>query len=122
MQPKSILIVDGDQNLRYSMALILRRAGYRVDMTGDAAAALVGLRTGKYDLTILDMLMPDNGSILLPRILNLYPNLAILILTANSSPETPLETSHLGEHSRLTKPVTPETLLECVKTTLQEHS
>ena len=118
MSLKSILIVDTDRNLRYSMALILRRAGYRVAMAGSAAEALENLKTGKYDLTILDMLMPDDGSILLPKLLYLYPGLAILALTAQASSETTLETCQLGKHSHLTKPVTPETLLERVKASL----
>ena len=119
MSLKSILIIDTDRNLRYSMTLILRRAGYRVDMASSAAEALENLKTVKYDLTILDMLMPDDGSILLPKLIYLYPGLAILVLTTQLSSETSLETSHLGKPSHLTKPVTPETLLERVKASLQ---
>jgi DNA-binding response OmpR family regulator len=118
MSLKSILIVDIDRNLRYSMALILRRAGYRVALAGSAAEALENLKTAEYDLTILDMLMPDDGAILLPKLLHLYPGLAILVLTTQMSSETSLEIGHLGKHSRLTKPVTPETLLERVRTSL----
>jgi DNA-binding response OmpR family regulator len=120
MSSKSILIVDDDRNLRQSMALILRRANYRVDTAGTATDALSDLKNGQYDLTILDMMMPDDGSILLPKLLSLYPSLAILILSAQISAETSLETKHLGEHSRLVKPVTPETLLERVKAILDK--
>jgi DNA-binding response OmpR family regulator len=120
MSPKSILIVDDDRNLRHSMALILMRAGYEVETAGGAADVLADLQGGNYDLTILDMMMPDGGSILLPKLLQLYPSLAILVLTAQVSPETPLETGHLGEHARLIKPVTPETLLAQVKAILHE--
>ena len=120
MTPKTILIVDDDRNLRQSMALVLRRAGYQVETAGGAVEALTDLKTGNYDLTIVDMMMPDDGSILLPKLLHSYPSLPILVLTAQASAETPLESMHLAEHSRLTKPVTPETLMERVKAILHE--
>ena len=122
MSLKSILIVDDDRNLRQSMALILRRANYQVDTVGSAADALADLEAHKYDLAILDMMMPDDGSILLPKLLNLYPCLAILVLTAQVSAETKLETTHLGEHARLVKPVTPEVLLERVREILEKRN
>src|SRR5512141_1635916 len=91
MPSKSILIVDDDRNLRQSMALVLRRGDYHVDTAGSASEALAFLDTGQYDLTIVDMMMPDDGSIFLPRLLATYPCLPILILTPQISPETPLE-------------------------------
>lgn len=119
MAPKTILIIDDDRNLRQSMALILRRAEYMVDTAGSATEALSDLEEAKYDLTICDMMMPDDSSILLPRILTLYPCLSILVLTIQKSPETELEEQHKGKHFRLVKPVTPETLLERVKSILE---
>ncbi len=122
MSPKSILIVDVDRNLRHSFALILQRAGFKVETAGGAAEAMTYLKTGKYDLAILDMMVPDNGGILLPRLLRLYPHLSVIILTGQVSPETPFETAHLAEHARLVKPVTPEALLERVHSSLHEPS
>ncbi len=114
MPLKSILIVDDDRNLRQSMALILRRAYYQVDTAGSATDALKSLETSHYDLTIIDMMVQDEGSILLPRLLKKYPNLPVLILTAQVSPETSAEAAHRGPHFRVTKPLTPETLLQQV--------
>ena len=120
MSPKTILIVDDDRNVRQSMALVLRRADYHVDTAGSAADALANLDASQYDLTIVDMMMPDDGSIFLPRLLAAYPCLSILVLTAQINPETPLETIHEGKHARLVKPVTPESLLERVKWILKD--
>jgi len=120
MITKSILIIDNDLNLRLSMALVLRRANYRVDTAGSASEALADLESSHYDLIIIDILMPDESSILLPRLLELYPGLSILVLTSQTSPQTRSETIHAGFHSRLTKPVTPETLLKQVKSILEK--
>jgi DNA-binding response OmpR family regulator len=116
---KSILIVDEDRNLGHSEALILRQAGYEVVTAISAHEALAYLRNCQFDLTILDLMTPDSGSILLPKLLGLYAKQAILVLTDQASRDTPLETTHLGAHSRLVKPVAPETLLERVRTILR---
>jgi DNA-binding NtrC family response regulator len=120
MLSKSILVVDDDQNLRRSLALILERAGYQVVTAGRACDALDCLEASNYDLVILDIMMPDNGLTLLPKILVLYPYLQILILTAHSSAETTFELERLGAHSHLVKPVTPERILESVGTMLSQ--
>ena len=51
--PKSILIVDDDQNQRRSLTLILRRAGYLVAACGQACEALQHLQSGSYNLIIM---------------------------------------------------------------------
>lgn len=122
MIPKTILIIDDDRNVRQSMALVLRRANYQVDTAGTAAEALAALEAHPYDLSIVDIMMPDEGSIFLPRLLDLYPDLSILVLTTQTSPTTPGESAHPGLHFRLTKPVTPEALLKRVKTILGRKS
>ena len=118
MLSKSIMVVDDDPNLRRSLALILQRAGYRVVTASRAYDALDHLRTNIFDLVILDIMMPDNGLTLLPKIHSLYPRLPILILTAQPSAETTAELEYLGVHSHLVKPVTPERILEYVETML----
>ena len=118
MASESILIIDDDRNLRQSMALILRRAGYGVDMAGTAGEALKDLKYGRYELAILDMIMPDDGTILLPRLHRLYPRLPILLLSSQLTPETPFISLHSRKYARLIKPITPEALLENVKAIL----
>ncbi len=122
MTLKTILIVDADLNVRLSMALVLRRANYQVDTAGTAAEALAALDSHPYDLSIVDSMMPDDGSIFLPRLLELYPNLSILVLTTQTSPATRYESAHPGLHYRLTKPVTPEALLKRVKSILEKKT
>lgn len=120
MPSKSILVIDDDKNLRKSMALILSRTDYHVDTAGSAAEALADLETQKYDLVIVDMMMPDGSSVLLPRLLRLYDTLPILVLSAQVSAEIGTETSRQGAYARLVKPVTPEALLERVKSLLEK--
>ena len=113
--PKSVLVVDDDENLRRSLALILERAGYLVKTVGRACEALESLASANYDLVILDVVMIDNRMTLLPAVLRLYPHLPILVFTADWSPETASEIDKLGIRAHLVKPVTPNCLLENVE-------
>ena len=120
--PKSILIVDDDQNMRRSLTLILRRAGYLVAACGQACEALQHLQGGAYNLIIMDITTPENRLTLLPAILCMYPHLSVLVFTAFWSPETALEIGKLGVQGHLEKPVMPGQLLEHVETILAKQA
>lgn len=120
--PKNVLIVDSDLNLRLSLALILKRAGYLVTSVGYACEALERLETGNYDLIILDIVMIDNRLTLLPAILRQYPHISVLVFTAKWSPETAAEIEQMGISAHLEKPVTPKSLLKRVDIILKEHA
>ena len=116
--PRSILIVDDDQNLRRSLSLILRRAGYLVESVGQACEALQHLQVGAFNLIIMDLTTPENRLTLLPAILCMYPHLSVLVFTALWSPETTLEIGKLKVQGHLEKPVTPGQLLDQVEAIL----
>ena len=64
--PASILIIDDDDNLRNTLALILQKAGYSVTTVENADGALHILKAGAFDLAFLDLKMPGmDGSALL---------------------------------------------------------
>jgi DNA-binding NtrC family response regulator len=119
--PKSVLVIDEDQNLRHSLEMILERAGYQVGTVGQAYEALELLRTDTYNLIILDFTSPENRLTLLPAVLRLYPKLAVLVFTAQWSPETAMEIRHLGVQAHLEKPITPDSLLERVDAILRRN-
>jgi DNA-binding NtrC family response regulator len=119
--PKNVLIVDSDLNLRLSLAMVLKRAGYLVTTVGQACEALDRLETGNYSLVILDIMIMDNKFTLLPTILHMYPSTAVMVFTAQWSPETAAEIERMGVSAHLEKPVTPDALLACVESILKEH-
>jgi two-component system, chemotaxis family, chemotaxis protein CheY len=118
--PKHLLIVDSDLNQRLSLALVLKHAGYQVTTVGQACEALDRLETGNYDLVILDIMIMDNKLTLLPAVLQRFPTTSVLVFTAQWSPETAAEIEQLGISAHMVKPVTPDALLECVGSILNE--
>ena len=119
---RSILVVDEDQNLRRSLALILRRAGYLVTTVNQSCEALEILHARNFNMVILDISTPANRLTLLPEILRIYAHISVLVFAEHWSPETSMEIKRMGVQGHLEKPVMPGQLLDCVKTILEKKS
>jgi DNA-binding response OmpR family regulator len=118
----SILIIDDEPNLRHSLGLILQRAGYTITTASNATEAIQLLQAGAYDLTFLDIKLPDqNGIQLLPQIKDLYPEMPVLILTAHATLDTAIGAVRLGARDYLLKPIDPENILTRVQAILNEQ-
>ena len=118
----SILIIDDDVNLRRSLALILNKAGYSVTSAANGQEALQYLQAGAYDLSFLDLKMPDaNGIDILPQIRSIYPDMPVLILTAHATLESAIEAVRKGARDYLIKPIDPPLILTRVEEIMIEQ-
>src|SRR5690606_16965607 len=87
-----LLLVDDDPTFTRVMARALTRRGLEVETAGDAEEAMQLARQRKPDYAVLDLKMEgDSGLVLLPRLLELYPDLRVVILTGYSSITTAVE-------------------------------
>lgn len=117
----SILIVDDEENLRRTLAIILKRAGYEVKTAGTAKEALQCLVASIYDLTFLDLKLPDeSGLTLLPELRSLYPDMPVVILTAQDRLDGALEAIRNGARDYLLKPIDPPLIISRVEEILAE--
>ncbi|MBW3565894.1 MAG: response regulator [Acidobacteria bacterium] len=57
-ETQRILVVDDDEFVRNLVRVILRRAGYEADAASDGGEALEKIAGFKYDLIMLDLMMP----------------------------------------------------------------
>src|SRR6516164_533772 len=83
-----LLVVDDDRRIRDLLSRYLLSEGYRVttaDTAADARAKLAGLR---FDLLILDVMMPGESGIELTRSLRETSSVPILMLTARGEAES----------------------------------
>jgi CheY-like chemotaxis protein len=113
---KCILVVDDDLNLRQSLVMILRNAGYDVAFAENAQKCLQLLNEREYDLMVLDHKMPDmNGLTLLSVVRNIYPRMPVVFLTGNGTPELEKEVTEKGVRAYLRKPVDPENLIGLIR-------
>ncbi len=119
----SILIIDDEAYLRSTLAVILERAGYAVTTASGGEEALEILIKQKFDLVFLDLKMPGmDGVELLPEIRLLDPVLPVLILTANASLESAIQTMRLGAIGYLMKPIAPEQIVNRVDEIIKERN
>jgi DNA-binding NtrC family response regulator len=119
---RSILIVDDEANLRSTLTLILKRAGYATRSAASGQEALECLLRARFDLLFLDLKMPGmDGMELLPQIRRLDPDLPVLILTANASLDIAVETLRIGAYGYLLKPVEPDQIISRVNEIFQEQ-
>ena len=106
-----ILLVEDDTNLGYVIKDQLTSKGYAVDLCIDGEIALKTYKTDKFDLCILDVMMPKlDGFSLAKSIRVLNKNIPILFLSARSMTEDRIEGFKVGGDDYLTKPFSMEEL------------
>jgi DNA-binding NtrC family response regulator len=118
----SILLVDDEENLRRTLAIILNRAGYEVETAATVKEAHQCLEHASFNLTFLDLKLPDaNGLTLLPELRSRFPKMPVLILTAHDKLDSAFEAVRHGARDYLLKPLDPPVILRRVKEILAEQ-
>jgi len=119
----SILLVDDEDNLRRTLALILCREGYSVDTAATVAEAREHVENTTYDLAFLDLKLPDaSGLTLLPELRERFPAMPVVILTAHDKLDAAIEAVRKGARDYLLKPIDPLLIIQRVKEILAEGS
>jgi CheY-like chemotaxis protein len=117
-----ILLIDDDEALRNVTVEILNSAGHVVDDAPDGNSGLALYSTGRYDLIITDIAMPDmDGLELITNLSRCSPRPRIIAMSGDSqfSESVYLPTArHLGVQATLSKPIRAETLLNAVERVL----
>jgi len=103
----ALLIVDDDQNDRDLLARRFQHHGYSVAIAANGLEALELIQTRKFDLVLLDMIMPGlEGLEVLKRVREKrsMAELPVIMLTAMDSTADVVEALRLGANDYLTKP------------------
>ncbi len=117
----TILLIDDEENLRRTLALILMREGYKVETAATVKEARQRLETSTYDLTFLDLKLPDaNGLTLLPDLRSRFPTMPVVVLTAHDKLDSAVEAVRHGARDYLLKPLDPPVIIKRVKDILDE--
>lgn len=101
------------------MATALERAGFLVDAAGSASAARTAAANEPYHLLVVDLSLPDQSGIQLIRDLTAGESPpSVIIVTGHPSVSSAAEGMQLGTRNYLTKPVSPQELVEAVTSVL----
>lgn len=119
MSDASILIVDDESLVRWSLASRLKEEGYRTIEAGTALEARSLLRDGA-DLVLLDIGLPDaNGLDLLKQIKEADPDVLVIMLTAETGAQSAVAAMKHGAFHYATKPFDLDEIVVLVEKALE---
>ena len=119
--PPSVLLVDDEPSIHGPIRRFLQQQGYVVSSAtrGDEALDLLGRQP--VSCLLLDVQLPDGSGVeLVPRILAIEPDIAILMLTAATDATTATLCMQRGAVDYLTKPVDLEVLGRAIRRALDQ--
>lgn len=121
MEPKTVLIVEDEEDAAELFAEMMRVSGFRVLKTIKSAPAISIMLAEKPDLVLLDIMMPEVSGLDILRQMRRDPALAgipVIVVTAKSMPTDIKNSMEAGASTYLTKPVGFLELKEAVERTL----
>ena len=99
-----VLVADDEQTMRDIMLLSLQRLGYGVTTVDNGIDAVAVARKRKFDLVMLDVMMPGKDGFTVCQELRRFTDVPIFMLTALNRPEDIVRGLELGADNYITKP------------------
>lgn len=116
MNPRKIMVVDDEQNIRDIICEFLQEMGYSVTVAVDGLDALEKVSYEQFDLYIIDVYMPRMGGLdLIVKLKEIQPLAVIIVTTGYSSIDVAIKAIRTGAYHYLTKPIQAEELLKVVE-------
>jgi len=115
-----ILLCEDDENLGMLLREFLQAKGYSADLCPDGDKGYKAFLKGRYDLCVLDVMMPrKDGFTLAQEIRNVSSETPIIFLTARNMKEDVLQGFKLGADDYITKPFSMEELVSRISAILR---
>ena len=107
-----ILLCEDDENLGTLTREYLEDKGYKAELFADGESGYKAFLKGKYDICLLDVMMPKKGGFQLAQeIRTVNSDVPIIFLTAKALKEDILEGFKIGADDYITKPFSMEELV-----------
>ena len=123
IQKHKILLVEDEDTLAIGLEYNLTEEGYEVDRVADGKKALINIDKTKYDLIVLDVMLPYfDGFEIAEKVRIKFPQMPILFLTARTGIKDKIKGLEIGADDYLTKPFHLKELLLRVKGMLKRQT
>lgn len=122
MKEKNILLLDDDVNINQLISLYLNSEGYNTKSTFRGDETINEFKKGKYDLVILDVMVPIMDGWQVLREIRKNSKVPIIMLTAKDDTFDKVMGLELGADDYITKPFEPKELIARIKALLRRSS
>jgi two-component system phosphate regulon response regulator PhoB len=122
MAEEKILVVDDDEDILKLLQFNLLKEGFRVSCAASGEVALQMLQKEKFDLIILDIMLPGIDGFEVARLVRndyRYKNVPILMVTAKTEEADIVAGLTIGADDYVTKPFSPRVLVARIKVLLR---
>jgi len=114
-----LLVVDDDREIRDLVSRFLKGHGFRVTSAADGKQMAEALAAGRFDLVVLDLMLPGEDGLTLCRRVRAESDLPVIMLTAMGEETDRIVGLEVGADDYLAKPFNPRELLARVRAVLR---
>lgn len=116
-----ILIVEDEEKIARFLELELAHEGYETEKAGDGRTGLALAESGRFDLCLLDVMLPQLNGLEVVRRLRRTSDLPVILLTARDAVMDKVSGLDMGADDYVTKPFAIEELLARIRVTLRRR-
>ena len=118
-RPPNILVVDDDREIRTLLRDFLEKNGFTATAVADGQETRRALAQGRFDLVVLDLMLPRESGLEICRELRATSDLPVIMLTALGDEVDRVVGFEVGADDYLTKPFSPRELLGRIRAVLR---
>ncbi len=108
-----VLVIDDEPTLRQSLGRVLQTAGFEVTTAEHAEQGLAFIETTRFDLVFMDLRMPGMAGLEALKVIHAsYPDLPVVLFTAQPDLSSAVEALRSGATDYLLKPLKPQAIIE----------
>lgn len=122
MEDKCILVVDDEKEIADLIEIHLMSQDYKVVKANDGKQCLSLLKDNKFDLILLDVMMPVMDGLQTLQKIREFSNIPVILVTAKSDESDKVQGLTLGADDYISKPIKPLELLARVKAQLRRYT
>jgi DNA-binding NtrC family response regulator len=118
---KTVLVVEDEKAIREGLRRLLSREGYQVLTAENGLEALDIVSSNTIDVILCDLKMPVMGAIeVLEKVGESRPELPVIIVTGQGTPENTTECMIKGAYHLITKPFRTSEVLSIIKCAIEK--
>jgi len=121
--PKKILVVDDEADMRWILTNVLKKKGYRTITADDGKKAVQKVIENNPDIILLDIRMPEmDGIQVLEKVREINPSVLVIIITAYGDVKNAVQAMKLGAYDYVIKPFDNSDLLLIIERALEKKA